>query len=118
MRRVCDESEISVYQRSLNNDIAKSIYDRIAYILVRDGIPRAALEAAVPIDKNKPFYEQTRPPFIVLHEVAVFLGVSTDWLISGKGPNTRITDGSENYIGSAVLKGNQAKIINVHNHAR
>ena len=118
MRRVCDESEVSVYHRSINNEIAKSIYDRIAYILVRDGIPRAALEAAIPIDKTRPFYEQPRPPFILLHEVAVFLGVSTDWLISGNGRNTRIADGSENYFESAVLKGNQAKIINVHNHAR
>ena len=116
MRRVCDESEVSIYHRSLNNEVARSIYDRIAYILVRDGIPRAALEAAVPIDKNRPFYEQTRPPFIVLHEVAVFLGVSTDWLISGIGRNTR--EAAPAYDQCAVVLGAQADSINVYNITR
>lgn len=113
------KNEITVLQRSLSTKKVEEIYARISYILVRDGLPFDSLKLALALDEGLPFFAQPdRSSLDILYEAAQFLGVSTDWLISGKGRNTRVHEGFENYAGSAVLKGNQAEIINVHNHAR
>lgn len=113
------KNEITVLQRSLSTKKVEEIYTRISYILVRDGLPFDALKLALDLDEDLPFFAQPdRSSLDILYEAAQFLGVSTDWLISGKGRNTRVNEGLENYAGSAVLKGNQAEVITVHNYTR
>ena len=113
------KNEITVLQRSLSSKKGAEIYSRISYIMVRDNLPFDSLKNELALDDDLPFFAQPgRTALDILYEAAQFLGVSTDWLISGKGRNTRVNEGSENYAGCAVLTGNQAEIINVHNHAR
>ena len=107
----------SPLRSSLAGDKSQDITARIAFILVRDEIPRQALISSLDLDESQPYWNQSRPALDILHEVAVFLGVSLDWLITGKGRNTRIVEASENYTGSAVLKNNKAEVINVHNYS-
>ena len=102
-------------RRSLNDDKSQDITARIAFILVRDGIPRRALISALNLDDTKPYFEQDRPPLDILHEVAVFLGVSTDWLISGVGRNTREAAPAAAFDQCAVVQGAQADSIYVSN---
>lgn len=104
----------STLRHSLCGDKSQDIADRVAYILVRDNIPRRALISAIALDESLAFWDQDRPPIDILHEVAVFLGVSTDWLISGKGRNTREPE-STTYERCGVVQGAQAERINVYN---
>lgn len=111
------KNEITVLQRSLSSKKSSEIFTRISYILVRDNLPLDALKDTLALDEDLPFFAQpNRCALDILYDAAQFLGVTTDWLISGKGRNTWVNAGSENYAGSAVLKGNQAEIINVHNY--
>lgn len=114
----------SPLRSSLDDEKSQDITARIAFILVRDGIPRKALISALDLDHSKPYWEQNRAPLDILHEVAVFLGVSLDWLITGKGRNTREPVESsrplrplQSFQRSAVVKGNKAHVINVNNYA-
>lgn len=103
----------SPLRRSLAGEKSQDITARIFFILVRDGIPRHALIAALNLDDSLPYDEQNRPPLDILFEVAVFLGVSTDWLISGQGRNTR--EPASTYEGCGIVQGAHAERINVYN---
>lgn len=116
MCNLCDV-KASALHISVSDEKSQAIADRIGYILVRDGIPRASLVRAINLDPDLPYYEQPdKKPFDIVIEVADFLGVSVDWLITGKGRNTRPSDSiSERYDRSAAIKDNQAETINVYN---
>ena len=110
---------LDVFSRSLLVSEAKEIDDRIAFILVRDGISREMLKAAVPVDFDAPYYEQKTTPVQLLIKTADFLGVSIEWLLTGKGRNTRTPkepDSGAMVCRSAILRGNRARIINVNNY--
>lgn len=110
--------QISVLEHSLRVPRLQEVADRIAFILVRDGIPREALLFHLKLDPDLAFNDQPgRMPMEILYEVAEFLGVSTDWLISGKGRNTReIAESS--YEKCGIVQGAQADSINVYNITR
>lgn len=119
MDRFRDKTDVTVLQRSLLDKKGVEITARVSYILVRDNIPLDTLKKALNMDDSLPYFAQPgRGALDILYEAAQFLGVTTDWLISGVGRNTRVNEGLENYTRSAVLKSNQAEVINVHNYAR
>lgn len=109
---------LRAFERSLQNPAARVIDDRIAFILVRDGISREALRAAVYVDFDRPYYDQTETNIVtMLSKTADFLGVSVDWLLTGKGRNTREPIEQNNITKSAIIKDNQAHHITVFNYS-
>lgn len=117
MCNLCN-TKASALHISIADEHSQAITDRIGYILVRDGIPRASLVRAINLDHDLPYYEQEKKPLEIVVEVADFLGVSVDWLLTGKGRNTRLPEPSgERYDRSAAVKGNQAETINVFNYS-
>ena len=68
----------------------RPVSDRVSYILVRDGLDSHALERSLALDDRFPYYCQPhKSEFTILREVADFLGVSFDWLVTGKGSPDR-----------------------------
>lgn len=119
MSQIHVHQQFSILEKSLRVPRLQEVADRIAFILVRDGIPREALLFHLKLDQNLAFNSQPgRMPMEILYEVAEFLGVSTDWLISGKGRNTREVAPAvpaPAYDQCAVVTGAQAERINVYN---
>lgn len=103
------------FAQSIESSESREIDDRIAYILVRDGISREELKRAIYIDRDKPYYEQTMSPSVLMLQTANFLGVSVEWLLTGKGRNTREPE-RMHFERSAVVSGNHARTINVNNY--
>lgn len=95
------------------------INDRIAYILIRDGKSRQSLNEYLNLDDDLPYYHQKRPVFSILQATADFLGVSFEWLATGNGSpesKTIYLSQSPTISGSAIVSGNQAGSIHVHNY--
>lgn len=110
---------------SLLGEREAAIGDRIAFVLVRDGISRKDLARAIGLDEALPFYMQDRTPSQILCQVARFLGVCAAWLATGEGSSERIptefstASKSPEYAvrESAIVSGNRAREIHVHNYA-
>lgn len=114
------ENDLTVLQRSLL--VADScVIDRVSFILVRDGIPRERLERAIGLDKEYPYFAQPgRSIASIQVDVADFLGVSVEWLLTGHGRSERIKPNEKTsgaFLGSVMVSGNQAHTINVNNYA-
>lgn len=92
------------------------VNDRIAYILVRDGIKREKLIRYLDLDETFPFYAQPdRPSALIVADVAEFLGVSIQWLLTGEGRNTRKREGATTDR-SVVVCHSSAREIVVNNY--
>lgn len=110
---------------SLMGDYEESIRERISFVLVRDGISRKALIAEIGLDESLPYYMQDRAPMVIVCQVAEFLGVDAAWLATGKGSSERKStvfstgpNSPESFVReSAIVSGNRAREIHVHNYA-
>lgn len=98
------------------------VVDRVAFVLVRDGIPRERLIRAVGLDESYPYYAQPgRSIASIQAEVCEFLGVSLEWLLTGRESresrrgSREFSDG-RSFVGSALVSGNSAHSIHVHNY--
>lgn len=110
---------------SLLGEHEETIGDRIAFVLVRDGISRKDLARAIGLDESLPYFMQDRTPIQILYQVADFLGVCAEWLAIGQGSSERKSTGfstgapsAESVVmESAIVAGNRARTIHVHNYA-
>lgn len=98
------------------NDKSIEVNDRIAFILVRDGIKREKLVRYLDLDETFPVYAQPdRPPAMIIADVADFLGVSVQWLLAGEGRNVRMRDAATTDR-SVVVSHSSAREIIVNNY--
>lgn len=109
---------LSPLRLSVIGDRERPISDRVSFIMVRDGIDMKALEAAIDLDDRFPYYAQPHKTEVrILRDVADFLGVSFEWLVTGQGsPSKKDERSSQTFTGSAVVSGNAAHSIHVHNY--